>query len=70
MQSAQAKYYLFPNNHLIGVINEAMDLDERVRGLAFSSEGLVPNLQNVGVDKTATPLFWQQKFYDPITDTL
>ena len=35
-----------------------------VRGLAFSSEG-VPNLQKVGVDKTATPLFRQQKFYDP-----
>ena len=25
----------------------------------------VPNLQEVGVDKTATPLLCQQKFYDP-----
>ena len=25
----------------------------------------VPNLQKVGINKTATPLFRQQKFYDP-----
>ena len=38
-------------------------------GWHFLRKG-VPNLQKVGVDKTATPLFWQQKFYDPpITDT-
>ena len=34
----------------------------------FFGRGL-PNLQKVGVDKTATPLFRQQKIYDPITDT-
>ena len=25
----------------------------------------VPNLQKVSIDKVVTPLFWQQKFYDP-----
>ena len=29
----------------------------------------VPNLQKVGDDKTATPLFRQQKFYDPLIAT-
>ena len=32
-------------------------------GIFFKRE--VPNLQKVGIDETATPLFWQQKFYDP-----
>ena len=39
---------------------------EVLRVLGFSSEGGGgPKFTKVGVDKTATPLFWQQKFYDP-----
>ena len=33
-------------------------------GWHFLTKG-VPNLQKAGIDKTATPLFRQQKFYDP-----
>ena len=39
-----------------------------VKGLSFSLEGGARNLQKVGVDKTAIPLFRQQKFqnfFDP-----
>ena len=36
----------------------------RVRRLSFSSEWGVPNIQKVGINKVATPLFQWQKFND------
>ena len=38
---------------------------ERTKGAGIFFWKEVPNLQNIGVDKTATPLFRQQKFYAP-----
>ena len=40
-----------------------MKLQTKGAGIFFGRG--VPNLQKVGVDKTATPLFRQQKFYEP-----
>ena len=37
-------------------------------GYHFRIEG-IPNLQNVGVNKIATPLFRQQNYHDPTTKT-
>ena len=34
--------------------------------IIFLGRGWVPKFQKVGVDKTATPLFRQQKCYDPL----
>ena len=42
---------------------------ERTKGAGIFFQRGVPNLQKVGIDKTATPYFGNKNFMTPITDT-
>ena len=68
---------LIQNPHIcIMMIRTQFERKERMLSLAtslgtiiFFRRGVPNSFKKIGVNKIATPLFRQQKFYDPITDT-